>query len=213
MFNNFEAWKLHSFSDYAYFFFMVALCIVFIVVGTKTISKGRTDKNALKRVSKRLKLKKNSGKVYNDVTLNLGKQALHYDHIIVDSAGIVLIRSIGWGIRIYGSAEDASWKVVDNKTDDKRIDNPVAALQSTFEALRGFLASNGIYNASIEPLTVFADPFARAELYLGRDSYCVEYEELKKWLKQRKLRAEAKTDKFDFNAAIKCLDSAIAANA
>lgn len=209
-FQNFQLWKLHTWQDYAYFLFMAFSCFAFFYFITKAIIKRRNDAAALNRVKKKLKVK--GGKVYHDVTFDFSGQQIHFDHLLVDAAGVVAVRSIGWGIRVYGSAEDETWKVEDNKTKDVRIENPIRALQQYFEPLRRGLSQGNIYGVAIEPLTIFADPFAPPELYLGRDSGCIPFEQLGSWLKQRKMRADGKTDKLNVGAVTAYLDKAVVAS-
>lgn len=206
-FQDFQAWKLHTWQDYTYFFFMAFSCFALFYFITKTITKRRNDASALKRVKKKLKVQ--GGKVYHDATFDFGGERIHFDHLLVDAAGIVAVRAIGWGIRVYGSAEDETWKVEDNKTKDVRIENPIRALQQRFEPMRKGLSQGHIYGVAMEALTIFADPFAPPELYLGRDSGCIVFEQLGSWLKNRKMRANGKTDKLDVNAVTNYLDKVI----
>ena len=97
---------------------------------------------------------------------------------------------------------------MDNKA-EKMIENPVAKLTDSFEPLRSGLASKEIYSLSIEPLVIFADPFATPELYLGRDSCCIPFSGLKNWKKQRQLRAANKSQKLDVNQIASVIEGAI----
>lgn len=204
---DFQAWKLHTWHDYTYFFLMALSGIALFYFVIKAITKRRNDASALKRVKKKLKAK--DGKLYHDVTFDFGGRRIHFDHLLIDAAGIVAVRSIGWGIRVYGSAEDETWKVEDNKTKDVRIENPIRAIQQGFEPMRKGLAQDDIYGVAIEPLAIFADPFAPPELYLGRDSNCIGYEQLGAWLKQRKMRAAGKSDKLDVEAVAAYFDKVL----
>jgi len=194
-FGDFEIWKLHSFSQYLFFIIYVAIVAGVIYYAVIKINRGRNDASALKKVAKKLKLKE--GKVFNDITLDIGGEQLHYDHLIVDAAGLVAVRTIGRGLKIYGEAESDTWKVTDNKEPDTRIPNPVKELQGSFEKLRKYLVSNGAYRVNIDPLVIFADPFAPPELYLGRDSHCIIFDGVKIWLKNRELRARGRKNKDD----------------
>ncbi len=208
MFQNFQAWKLHSFEDYLTFLIVILAGIMIFKFAIQKIYKHRNDAYALKLVRKKLKYPRPSARVFHNVTLSFGGQPLHYDHLLIDAAGIVAIRSIGWGIRIYGQPDQPSWKAMDNKT-EKMIENPVAKLTDSFEPLRSGLASKEIYSLSIEPLVIFADPFATPELYLGRDSCCIPFSGLKNWKKQRQLRAANKSQKFDVNQIASVIEGAI----
>ena len=194
-FGDFEVWKLHSFSQYAFFILYVAIVIGVFYHAITRINKARNDQKAAKRVAKKLKVK--NGRVFNDITLDIGGEQLHYDHLIVDAAGIVAIKTVGRGLKIYGEPDADSWKVTDNKEPDKRIPNPVKELQSSFEKLRKYVTSNGAYRVNIDPLVIFADPFDTPELYLGRDSHCLVFDGIKIWLKNRALKADGRKNKAD----------------
>ena len=208
MFQNFQAWKLHSFEDYLTFLIIILAGIMIFKFAIQKIYKHRNDAYALKLVRKKLKYSRQGTRVFHNVTLSFGGQPLHYDHLLIDAAGIVAIRSIGWGIRIYGQPDQPTWKAMDNKT-EKMIENPVAKLTDSFELLRSGLAAKEIYGLSIEPQVIFADPFATPELYLGRDSCCIPFIELKNWKKQRQLRAENKSQKLDVNQIASVIEGAI----
>jgi len=212
LFGDFEVWKLHSVTDYLFFIFYVAVIagVVFLII--KRINNGRNDAAAAKRIAKKLKVKAGKGKVYNDVTLDLGGEMQHYDHIIVDAAGIVTVKTIGRGLKIYGEPDSDTWKMSDNKEDNVRIPNPIKELRTSHEKLRKLLSAKGVYRANIDSLAIFADPFAPAELYLGRDSGCINHEGVKTWMKNRQMRAAGKAGKEDalnISAAVAALDSAV----
>ncbi|PWM25892.1 MAG: hypothetical protein DBX44_01370 [Oscillospiraceae bacterium] len=208
MFQNFQAWKLHTFEDYLTLILVFVIGVVVFGFAIRRIYKRRNDAYAFKIVKKALnKLPAKEARVFHDITLTFGDKQLHYDHLLVDAAGIVAIRSIGWGIRIYGQADQPTWKAVDNKV-EKMIDNPIAKLTETFDTLRNGLSSYEIYGLTIDPLAIFADPFSSPELYLGRDSYCIPFDELKKWKKQRRLRAENKAQKLDIAKTVAAIEAA-----
>lgn len=207
MFSNFEAWKLHTPLDYIQFLGIVAVFVFITYLMIKHVNNGRNHEAAVKRVGKKLKKPKN-GKVYNDAVFEVAGEKLHFDHLLVDEAGIVVASSIGWGIKIYGSRDSDEWKTEDNKIKNVMIPNPVKELESRFETLRRLLSQGGVYGVEVLPLVVFADPFAAVELYLGRDSACINYDQIKEWRKQRLLRAANKAEKTDYKAVIEALDKA-----
>ncbi len=209
IFQDFQAWKLHTWQDYTYFFLMLGSFLALFYFISRAIIKRRNDVSAQKRVRRKLKLKATEGKVYHGVTFNFDGQQFDFDHLLVDAVGLVAVRTIGWGIRVYGAAEEATWKAEDNKIKDVRIENPIRALEERFEPLRRALAKANIYGVSMEPLAVFADPFAPPELYLGRDSGCITFQQLGSWLKQRKMRAGGRADKLDVAEIIAYLDRAV----
>lgn len=208
MFNNFQVWKLHTVQDYVMFFLVLLSAVLIFYFIIKSIYSRRNDQAARKRVQKKLAISSREGKLYNNVTFSFGGRQVHFDHLLVDAAGLVAVRSIGWGIKVYGSQDQAQWKVTDNKT-EQHIENPVQALVAQFEPLRRALGEQGLYGFAIDPLAVFADPFAPAELYLGRDSCCVNLDGLTAWCKQRRLRARGKTHPIDVASMVRVLDAAV----
>ena len=91
----------------------------------------------------------------------------------------------------------------------KNANNLEGELRESFDPLRRFMVKNGIVRINIDPLAVFADPFDTPELYLGRDSNCIVFPEVKKWSENRMLRAKNIKDKLDFDAAVAALDKAL----
>lgn len=206
---NMDLWKLDTPADYLNFFVVAALFIIVIYFSIRKINKGRNDESAAKRVAKKLKLKPKEGILINDVSLTCGDRDIHFDHLLLDRAGITAMRTIGYGTRIYGAPDDAEWAAVDNNNEKRMIPNPIKAMESDFEPLKRILSKSGIYNVSLTPLAIFADPFDNPELYLGRDSSSIIFADLPKWKKQRILRGEAKAAKgegFDYSAAASCLE-------
>ena len=208
---NMEVWKLHSVTDYLFFIAYVAFFALVVYLAIKKINNGRNDASAIKRVAKRLKALNGVSKVYNDVTLDFGSGSQHYDHLIVDAAGIVAVKSIGRGLKIYGTADDAEWKVTDNKESNMRIPNPIKELEDAAAPLKKYLSKSGMYNVEVTPLAVFADTFDTPQLYLGRDSHCIVYDGLKDWTSNHKMRAKGKTTKMDKDAVTALIDKVVAA--
>ena len=102
----------------------------------------------------------------------------------------------------------AAGRAADRSARSERSARP-AARRESFDPLRRFMVKNGIVRINIDPLTVFADPFDTPELYLGRDSNCIVFPEVKKWSENRMLRAKNIKDKLDFEAAVAALDKAL----
>lgn len=208
---NLDLWKLDTPVDYMNFFIVVAFFVLLVYLGVRKINSGRNDASAAKKVAKKLKLSANKAVLMNNVDLVIDGKEVHFDHLLLDSAGVVAMRTIGWGTKIYGSAEEEQWTAVDNKDEKRTFPNPVAQMEANFDLLRRTLSKKDMYGVAIEPLAIFADPFDTPELYLGRDSHCITFADLKAWKKQRVLRADAKkskSEKFDFAAAAKCIEAA-----
>ena len=207
---NLDLWKLDTPVDYMNFFIVVAFFALVVYLGVKKINSGRNDASAAKKVAKRLKFPAKKGVLLNNVDLEIDGKSIHFDHLLLDNAGIVAMRTIGWGTKIYGAADEAQWTAVDNKDEKRTFPNPVAEMEANFDLLRRALSKKDMYGVSIEPMAIFADPFDNPELYLGRDSHCVIFADLKAWKKQRILRSDAKKakgDKFDFAEAVKCVEA------
>ena len=208
---NLDLWKLDTPVDYMNFFIVVAFFVLLVYLGVRKINSGRNDASAAKKVEKNLKFTAKKVVLLNDVNLEIKGKSIHFDHLLLDNAGVVAMRTIGWGTKIYGSLEEAQWTAVDNKDEKRSFDNPIAEMEANFDLLRQTLSKKDMYGVAIEPLAIFADPFDTPELYLGRDSRCITFADLKAWKKQRILRSDAKKtkgDAFDFAAAVKCIEEA-----
>jgi hypothetical protein len=201
--SDFQAWKLHTVSDYVGFFAYLGFGILFFFLVIKYMNSQRNHVSATKKVMKRLKrLAKKPSKVYKSVTLKLPDGKKYVDGVVADMSGIYLIRTYSWGIRIYGSPEGATWRREDAKRKEK-IDNPLPELKDAAEKLQALLEEKGVPKVKIMPMVVFADNYQTPELYLGYGSFSTTYQELKKWYKKQ---AGVKEAQYDVAKAISVLD-------
>ena len=69
MFQNFQAWKLHSFEDYLTFLIIILAGIMIFKFAIQKIYKHRNDAYALKLVRKKLKYSRQGTRVFHNVTL------------------------------------------------------------------------------------------------------------------------------------------------
>lgn len=189
MFGDIFNWKLHSLPDYLLVIIILAVGALGLYVYVKLLKSRRNDKVAGRRVHRRLcRLAGSGAKVYRNVTVSVGNSALHFDHLVIDGAGILIARSFGWGLFVHGQARSETWKVSDTKRSEV-IPNPVLALEESFEPLHRLLAEHGIYQVPIRPMAIFADNFDRPSLFLGRDADAVAFEGLKELFAVRRARS------------------------
>ena len=99
---NFQTWKLHSAQDYFMFFaYILAGVMVFWLIA-KHMNKQRNHEKAVEKVSARLKkICGKPGEVLKNATLNLPEGKMTFDAVLMDKRGVYLVRTYGWGIKIY----------------------------------------------------------------------------------------------------------------
>lgn len=180
---NFQTWKLHSAQDYFMFFaYILAGVMVFWLIA-KHMNKQRNHEKAVEKVSARLKkICGKPGEVLKNATLNLPEGKMTFDAVLMDKRGVYLVRTYGWGIKIYGTPDGAMWRREDAKRKEE-FENPLLNLKKGAEEIGKIMEENGVHNLKVMPMVVFADNYQTPELYLGYGSYSTTYQELKSWYK------------------------------
>ena len=126
---NFQTWKLHSAQDYFMFFaYILAGVMVFWLIA-KHMNKQRNHEKAVEKVSARLKkICGKPGEVLKNATLNLPEGKMTFDAVLMDKRGVYLVRTYGWGIKIYGTPDGAMWRREDAKRKEE-FENPLLELK------------------------------------------------------------------------------------
>lgn len=200
---DFQVWKLHTLQDYVTFFLFVASGILVFVLVAKYMNTQRNHEAAVRKVTKRLKrLAKRPSKLFVNTSLRLPGGQKNFDAVLMDRSGIYLVKAYGWGIRIYGTPEGASWRREDAKRKEE-FPNPLPELKEGAKEICGMLEENGIKGVKVMPMVVFADNYQIPELYLGYGSFSTTYQELKKWYKKQSAVKEAQ---YDFDRAVSILN-------
>ena len=182
-----EVWKLHSIMDYAYFFLVAAGGALVFYLWTRRLKGLRDDVQAARRVGKKLA---RWGKVYRNVCFFRGEEGeLQTDFVLVDQSGVVLVKAIGWGIRLKEEDQASRWRLSDLKN-FRVIDNPIYQLQPAVRYLEDMLDRRGV-DLRVNTLIVLADPYDRPVIP-ERLSNVVGYQDLDGWLKRRKNAAGGK---------------------
>ncbi len=190
-----DMWKLNSGSDYLTFFGAIAAVIVFFAILARYFSGLRDQGKAVKRVNKKLKsLAKKPSQIYTNVTLRLPNGNQTFDGVLFDRSGIYLIKTFGWGLKIYGKPDGETWRRED-KQRKETFENPLIELKKGVEGIEKFLESKGITKVKVMPMVVFADTMDTPELYLGYGSYSTIYPEMKNWYMKQ---AGVNTVQYDF---------------
>lgn len=200
---NFQTWKLHSAQDYFMFFaYILAGVMVFWLIA-KHMNKQRNHEKAVEKVSARLKkICGKPGEVLQNATLNLPDGEMTFDAVLMDKRGIYLVRTYGWGIKIYGTPDGAMWRREDAKRKEE-FENPLLNLKKGAEEIGKIMEENGVHNLKVMPMVVFADNYQTPELYLGYGSYSTTYQELKNWYKKQSGVKEVQYDYDKVSSIIK----------
>lgn len=205
--SGFESWKLHSFADYMYFFTYILVGVLIFTLIIRHMNRQRNHEKAVLKVMKRLKkLAGRPSKIYENVTLQLPEGEMTFDGIVADKSGIYLVKTYGWGTKIYGAPAGEIWRREDAKRKEE-FPNPLIDLKKGAEQLQALLAEQGIARIKIMPMVVFADNYQTPELYLGYGSFSTTYQELKTWYRKQSSVKEAQ---YDFEKAASILDGILA---
>jgi len=192
---DFQLWKLHSLRDYLYFFLFVFAGVVVFVLVVRYMNGQRNHETAVKRVTKRLnRLAKKPSRVYSNVCLRLEDGKQEFDGMLLDRSGIYLLRTYGWGTKIYGKPDGEIWRREDPKRKEE-FPNPLIELKKGAEGIKKVLEAKGVTGVKVMPLVVFADNYQVPELYIGYGSFSTTYQELKQWYKKQ---ASVKDAQYDF---------------
>ncbi len=193
--SDFELWKLHTVQDYLYFFAYLVVGITIFVAATHYLNHQRNHEKAVIKVNRKLKrLAKKPQLLFQNVTLRLPEGEQKFDGVLADKSGIFLIRTYGWGLKIYGTPDGETWRREDRDRKEE-IPNPLIELKKGASGLQTVLAEQGISRIRIMPMVVFADNYQTPELYLGYGSFSTTYQELKGWYRKQ---AGVKEVQYDF---------------
>ena len=183
--SDFELWKLHTVQDYLYFFAYLVVGITIFVAATHYLNHKRNHEKAVIKVNRKLKrLAKKPQLLFQNVTLRLPEGEQKFDGVLADKSGIFLIRTYGWGLKIYGTPDGETWRREDRDRKEE-IPNPLIELKKGASGLQTVLAEQGISRIRIMPMVVFADNYQTPELYLGYGSFSTTYQELKGWYRKQ----------------------------
>ena len=192
----FELWKLHTVEDYIFCFGMLALGILVFIIIAKIMNAQRDQVRAVARTNKRLKsLGKKPFKYFENVTLHLPSGDVKLDGLMMDKSGIYLVKIYGWGLKVFGTPDGATWRREDNERKEE-IPNPLLEIKRGIADIEAFLAEQGIQGVKMMPMVVFADTFKTPELYLGYGSYSTTYSEMKAWYKKQ---SDVTFEMYDYN--------------
>ena len=203
-FGNFQAWKLHTFTDYLYFFMFILAGVLFFAVVIRYMNKQRNNEKAVQKVVKRLKkLAGRPVKIYEHVKFHFPEGEKEFDAVLADKSGIYLIKAYGWGTKIYGTPDGANWRREDPKRKEE-FPNPLIELKEGAAKIQQLLGEKGITRIKVMPMVVFADNYETPQLYLGYGSFSTTYQELKGWYRKQ---AGVKEAQYDFERVTSILDS------
>lgn len=202
-FGDFQAWKLHSFSDYLNFFMFILAGVLFFAVIIRHMNKQRNNEKAVQKVVKRLKkLAGRPSKIYEHVKFRFPEGEKEFDAVLADKSGIYLIKAYGWGTKIYGTPDGENWRREDPKRKEEFL-NPLIELKEGAAKIQQLLGEKGITRIKIMPMVVFADNYETPQLYLGYGSFSTTYQELKGWYRKQSGVKEAQ---YDFEQVTSILD-------
>ncbi len=191
---NFFAWKLSSFWDYFGFFSVIAIGAAGFYFAYLKLKKARTNEVAIDRVVRKLKKRKLRGAVVlSNVKLTIKGQEVKFDAVVVDKKGLMPVRVIGSGLKVYGTQTEENWRIKDKFT-DLHIPNPIIEFKKSEALLTQHFGNNGVYGTNFEPLIIMADTFDTPHAYTDQGTPIIPLIHLKQYMKNRKSLPDIKSD-------------------
>lgn len=205
----FELWKLHTAGDYLYCFGFLAFGILVLVLASKYLKSQRDQTKAAARVNRRLKrLAKKPQRMFENVTLCLPDGEQTFDAVLMDKSGIYLVKTFGWGLKVFGTPDGEKWRLED-RVRKEEVPNPLIDLKKGAAGLQAVFEEKGMKRIKIMPMVVFADSFSTPELYLGYGSNSTTYQELKTWYRKQ---SGVKDAQYDFERAAGIIENEVIKN-
>lgn len=202
----FELWKLHTWQDYLNFFSFIFFGMIALFILYKLLKAQRTQEKAVLKVNRRLnRLARKPCKLFKKVTLSLPSGSQTFDAILMDPSGIYLVKTFGWGLKVFGTPTGEKWRLEDN-TRKEEIPNPLFDLKKAIADLQTCLEEQELRGIKIQPLVVFADSYSTPELFLGSGSNSTPYQYLKSWYKKQ---ASVKKAQYDLQRATAVIEKMI----
>lgn len=190
----FELWKLHTLRDYLNFFSFIVVGIAALFLLYKFLKAQRTQEKAVIRVNRRLnRLAKKPYRLYKNAALTLSSGNLALDAVLMDPSGIYLVKTFGWGLKVFGTPTSEKWRLEDNSRKEE-IPNPLFDLKKAAAEIQERFGEQNLHGVKVLPLIVFADSYSTPELFLGYGSCSTPYQYLKSWYKKQSSVKEAQYD-------------------
>lgn len=181
-------WKLHTPADYLGVAIILLVSFILVYLYIQYAKKRRNDQSAILRVGKKLtRLISKASTVINNANLMIDNEQIHFDHIVIDGSGILLVKTFGRGTNITARAEDESWAVADAHQNIS-IPNPVLEMSKHTPLLLKILSKNDLYNIDIIPIAVFADNYGGTSIYSDKGEPAISFERLPRLLRERDIR-------------------------
>lgn len=178
-------WKLESAADYLQIVIILGGSAIVLYLYTLYARRLRKQEVAVPRINKRIKkFLTPEAVLLESPTFQFKEETFAFDGLAVDAQGILLIKTYGRGVEIYGRPDGESWTLVDRALKVK-VENPLLAMNKATKELKTSLAKAGMPKMDVRPLIVFADTFERPSIQLGVIDGVMATKGLKKFFKTR----------------------------
>ena len=144
-------------NSYVLYPIMIVAIIVFVVVLSFALSRGKAKRKGQEGETKVNKLieqviKECGGYYVSDVIIPYGTKSTQVDHIYFSNRGIFVIETKNYSGRVYGKEDATYWtQVLAYGNKKERLYNPVKQNQTHVNAIRKILSAN----LPLEPMVVF----------------------------------------------------------
>ena len=194
LFNNFQAWKLHTPMDYFFFFLTIAIGVAVFYGVTQILKKYRTPGHAVQRVAKKLKkLGGNDAAIYIGKRIRCGSESVPSELVALTADRIYLVHTFHYGTKAYGGVNQREW-VMESGTHQVKELNPLPALKEQRSMLQKLFTREKLGNVPIELLLVFSDTYGRTRFQLEGVTNALDIRDMNSWWKKRPPKFAGKLD-------------------
>lgn len=172
---------------------LLVLLIVFasiaLFAGDKDFFKNRQNKNsavaAFSRSIHRAAAFKNF-EVVENITLEFDGQKYSFDAVLLSAYGTIGLKASYTKGDIYGGVNDVNWLCVPKTTISHKeyFENPAREISGSVKFFKELYKAEKVKGGSSDSFVVF--PFAKTQLYLGKNTPAYKVEDLQKVLSEHK---------------------------
>lgn len=187
--DNFQAWKLQTKWDYIFFGILLLLGFLVFFFIQRSLKKHRNQKDATKRVARKLKRLGGKGSVcYIDKMVKTTDMEHFCELINVARDRVYVVKVFPWGTKVIGSKTEKEWAFAYGK-EIRHEANPLSDLDQQRGVVTRVLLRANQRSIPVIPLVVFADNYGRADFSIHglKAANAVPIQQMGAWRRTYKL--------------------------
>ena len=187
--DNFQAWKLQTTWDYIFFGILLLIGFLIFFCIYRSMKKHRNQKDATKRVARKLKRLGGKGSVcYIDKMVKTTDMEHFCELINVARDRVYVVKVFPWGTKVVGSKTEKEWAFAYGR-EIRYEANPLNDLDQQRGVVTRVLLRANQRSIPVIPLVVFADNFGRADFSIHglKAANAVPIQQMGSWRRTYKL--------------------------